>query len=139
MQQDRTNPSRHIQDDGQLATEVFTDQSPRATATFDPAPLPIPTLAALKRLSIGTALYCLHNHSGPCRLYRRIVKMQTNAFAYIGDGVKPGHTAWTYWGSAQLFEPTPTGFRLYYDPIKRERFVEYELLPSNYSSESPTP
>ena len=89
--------------------------------------MPIPTLAALKRLPVGTELYCIRNHSGPCRLYRRIVKMQTNAFVYVGDGIPEGKRSWTHWRSAKQFEATSAGFRLYYDDKDPSRYIEYEL------------
>lgn len=102
-------------------------------------PHPIPTLAALKRLPVGTELYCLHNHSGACRLHRCIIRMQTNAFAYTGDGIQDNQYGWTYWKSARQFEATPTGFKLYYDPDRTSgRFLEYALIPTPLSQGAAT-
>jgi hypothetical protein len=79
--------------------------------------------------------------------------MQTNAFAYTGDGIQDNQYGWTYWKSARQFEATPTGFKLYYKPDRSSgRFLEYALIatplspgaathhgPNDRSSESQTP
>lgn len=92
-----------------------------------PPSSPLPNFAAMKRMPVGTELYCIYNHSGLCRLFRKIVKMQGNGFAYIGDGIKEGTRGWTHWTSAKEYAPTPNGFRLYYVNTP-DRYIEYEII-----------
>lgn len=85
------------------------------------------TFADVKRLPVGTELYCVRNHAGNCRLYRKLEKVQTNAWAFSGDGVEAGRLAWTHFPkSARLVECNGHGVRFYYDESKT-RCIAYEL------------
>lgn len=94
------------------------------------------TFADVKRLPVGTELYCVRNHAGDCRLYRKLVKVQTNAWAYEGDGVEPGKKGWTHFPkSAGLVECYGHGVKFYYDDSKT-RFIAYELKGTSAASPS---
>lgn len=84
------------------------------------------TLADIKRLPVGTELYCTRNHSGECRLYRKIEKVQGNSFAFSGDGVESGKRSWTWFPKASLVECDGNTFKFYFDDTKT-RFISYEL------------
>lgn len=87
----------------------------------------VKTLTELKRtLQPGMTMFCVVNHAGSCRLFRKVEAVQSNAFTYSGDQVE--NIGWTYYPkSAKDFEPTEKGFRLHFGEGTYRRFIEYEF------------